>query len=126
VSWPVFKLALRLRLVMTALAALGMFAVLIMVGALFPAVGDAIGKLNLPEGVSDLLGGADYSTLTGWFRSEIGAVYGPLVIAAVAISSAVSATAGEEEKRVLALVLATRSSARASSWRRRGRSQPAR
>ena len=54
-----------------------------MVGALFPAVGGSIGKLDLPEGVTELLGGADYGTLAGWMRSEIGAVYGPLVIGAV-------------------------------------------
>src|SRR3954451_10772225 len=30
--------------------------------------------LDLPEGVADLLGGADYGTITGWIRSEIGAV----------------------------------------------------
>ena len=36
-----------------------------MVGALFPAVGDSIGKLDLPEGVAELLGGADYGTITG-------------------------------------------------------------
>ena len=48
-----------------------------MVGALFPAVGHTIGKLDLPKGVAMLLGGADYGTLTGWMRSEIAAVYGP-------------------------------------------------
>jgi len=71
-----------------------------------PAVGGTIGKLNLPRGVSELLGGADYATLTGWFQSEIGAVYGPLVIGAVAITAAAATTAGEEEDRILALVLA--------------------
>ena len=44
----------------------------------------------MPEGVADLLGGADYGTITGWMRSEIGAIYGPLVIAASAITAAVA------------------------------------
>ena len=105
-SLPVVALTIRLRLLMTALSALGMFLVILMVGALFPAVGDSIGKLDLPEGVADLLGGADYGTITGWMRSEIGAVYGPLVIAATAITGAAGATAGEEESGVLALTLA--------------------
>ncbi len=39
-------------------------------------------------------------------RSEIGAVYGPLVIAATAIVAAVALTAGEEEAGILGLVLA--------------------
>jgi ABC-2 type transport system permease protein len=69
-------------------------------------VGHTIGKLNIPKGVSDLLGGADYGTITGWFKGEIGSIYGPLVIAALAITGASAATAGEEEDRILALVLA--------------------
>ena len=36
---PTFLLAVRLRLVASVLAAVGMIAVLLMVGALFPAVG---------------------------------------------------------------------------------------
>jgi ABC-2 type transport system permease protein len=106
VTRPVFLLALRLRALTVALTALGMAAVIVMVGALFPAVGDSIGKLDLPEGVADLLGGADYGTIEGWMRSEIGAVYGPLVIGATAIVGAVGATAGEEEAGILGLVLA--------------------
>ena len=77
-----------------------------MVGALFPSVGDSIGKLDLPEGVTALLGGADYGTITGWMRSEIGAVYGPLLIAYTGISVAASSTAGEEEAGILGLTLA--------------------
>ena len=83
-----------------------MMLVIVMVGALFPAVGGSIGKLDLPEGVTELLGGADYGTLAGWMRSEIGAVYGPLVIGAVAITAAASLTAGEEEQGILAMVAA--------------------
>jgi ABC-2 type transport system permease protein len=98
-------MAVRLRIRSTVLTALGMASVILMVGALFPAVGDSIGKLDLPKGVSELLGGADYGTITGWMRSEIGAVYGPLVIAA-AITAAAGSTAGEEESGILGLVLA--------------------
>jgi ABC-2 type transport system permease protein len=102
----VFTLALRLRLASTAFAALGLVAVLLAVGGLFPAVGHSIGTLHLGKGVSDLLGGADYGTITGWYRAEIGSIYGPLVVGAVAIMGAVAATAGEEEDGILALVLA--------------------
>jgi ABC-2 type transport system permease protein len=69
-------------------------------------VGHTIGKLNIPKGVSQLLGGADYGTITGWYRSEIGSIYGPLVIGGLAIAGAVAVTAGEEENRILGLVLA--------------------
>ena len=104
-SWPAFTMTLRLRMGATASATVALIAVLLVVGALFPAVGDSFGKLHLPKGISDLLGGADYSTITGWYRAEIASFYGPLLIGAVAITGAVSSTAGEEEDRILALIL---------------------
>jgi ABC-2 type transport system permease protein len=105
-SWPVTRITLRLRLPGTVWAAVGLIAVMLVVGALFPAVGHTIGKLNVPSSVANLLGGADYGTITGWFRSEIAAVYAPLVIGALAITGASAAIAGEEEDGILALVLA--------------------
>jgi len=106
VSWPTTRMALRLRLAGTVWAAVGLVAVMVAVGALFPAVGHSIGKLDVPTSVANLLGGADYGTITGWFRSEIAIIYGPIVIAALAITGASAATAGEEEEGILALVLA--------------------
>jgi beta-exotoxin I transport system permease protein len=103
---PVLALALRLRSRTTASAAVGLVAVLLVVGALFPAVGASFAKFHLPKGVADLLGGADYGTITGWYRAEIASLYGPLVVALVAITAAVSGTAGEEESGIVALVLA--------------------
>ena len=103
--WPAFTLAVRLRLSGTASAAAGLIALIILAGALFPAVGHTIGKLSLPRGAANLLGGADYSTVAGWFKGEIASVYGPLVIAGVAITGAAATTAGEEEERVLSLLL---------------------
>jgi ABC-2 type transport system permease protein len=91
---------------MTGSVAIGIVAVLLATGALFPSIGHSFGRLSLPSGVSRLLGGADYTSPTGWFRSEIGSIYGPLLIAAVTITAAASTTAGEEEARILALVLA--------------------
>ena len=99
-------MTLRLRLPFAASAVFGLIAALLAVGALFPAVGHAIGKLAIPKGVAQLLGGADYATITGWYRSEMGSIYGPLLIAAVAIIGASASTAGEEEDRILGLVLA--------------------
>jgi ABC-2 type transport system permease protein len=106
VSRPTTRITVRLRLPSALWAAFGLVAVMVAVGALFPSVGHTIGKLDVPSSVANLLGGADYATITGWYRSEIAAIYGPLVIAAVAITGAVAATAGEEEDRILSLVLA--------------------
>lgn len=105
-SWSTARLTLRLRLAATVSAAVGLICVMAAVGALFPAVGHTIGTINVPRGVSNLLGGGDYGTITGWFRSEIASIYGPLVIAALAITGAATVTAGEEEDGILALVLA--------------------
>ena len=105
-TWAATRITLRLRLAGAVSTAVGLVAVMAAVGALFPAVGHTIGKLNVPTGVANLLGGADYGTITGWFRSEIAEIYGPLVAAFLAVSAAASAIAGEEEDRILALVLA--------------------
>jgi ABC-2 type transport system permease protein len=107
VSRATAELTLRLRLAGAISAAVALVAVMAAVGALFPAVGHTIGRLDVPKSVSNLLGGADYGTITGWFRSEIGAIYGPLLIAAMAIAGASAVTAGEEETGILALVLAS-------------------
>jgi len=106
VNWPTTRLTLRLRLLSTASAAAGLIAVMAAVGALFPAVGHTIGRINVPKSVLNLLGGGDYGTITGWFRSEIAAIYGPLVIGALAITGASAITAGEEEDGILGLVMA--------------------
>ena len=49
VSWPTTGIALRLRLPATVVGVLGLIAVMIAVGALFPAVGHSIGKLHVPS-----------------------------------------------------------------------------
>jgi ABC-2 type transport system permease protein len=103
---PALTMTLRLRMLTTVLSSVGVVVVILIVGALFPAVGGSIGKLDLPKGVTTLLGGADYATLTGWMRSEIGAVYGPLLLAYTGISIGAGSTAGEEEAGILALTLA--------------------
>ncbi len=104
-SAALIRVSLRLRAPAALIASAGMVAVLLAVGALFPSVGHAIGRLSLPQSVVNLLGGADYATVTGWFRSEIGSVYGPLVVGSLAISGAAALTAGEEEERIMALLL---------------------
>ena len=100
------RLELRLRARSFALAGLGLMAVAAITGALFPSFGSSLGKVNLPEGVGDLLGGGDFTSISGWLNTEIASVYGPLVVAGSAIAAAAATIAGEEERRILALVLA--------------------
>lgn len=100
------RMELRLRYRTAVFASTGLVIVIMIVGALYPSLKDTFGKLNVPEGVANLLGGADYSTLTGWLQSEIVATYGPLVFCAVAITTATATTTGDEDDRVLATLLA--------------------
>jgi ABC-2 type transport system permease protein len=97
---------LRVRRRRMILSALALVAVATVTGALYPAFGDSFGTVDLPKGVGDLIGGGDLSTISGWLNAEIVSVYGPLVLAGAAISAAAATIAGEEEDRILALVLA--------------------
>jgi beta-exotoxin I transport system permease protein len=106
VTGAAFGLELRLRARSFALAGLGLMAVAAITGALFPSFGESLGKVDLPQGVGDLLGGGDFASITGWLNTEIASVYGPLVVAGSAITAAAATIAGEEERRILALVLA--------------------
>jgi ABC-2 type transport system permease protein len=105
-SAAIFTMELRLRTRSVLSAAIGLICLTGVVGALFPSLEDSIGNLNLPTGVRDLLGTSDFSTIAGWLQTEITSVYGPLVFAGVAIAAAAATTAGEEEDRIFALVLA--------------------
>lgn len=102
----VFWLELRLRRRSALLSAAALIAVATMTGALYPAFGASFGTVDLPEGVSDLIGGGDFSTITGWLKAEVASVYGPLVVGGVAISAAAATIAGEEQSRILSVVLA--------------------
>lgn len=99
------RMELRLRSRTAAYAGAGLVVVIMIVGALYPSLKDTFGKLHVPRGVANLLGGADYSTLTGWLQSEIVATYGPLVFCIVAITTATATTTGDEDDGVLATLL---------------------
>ena len=101
-----FTLELRLRARLVMLAAVAMIALAAAVGALYPAFGDAIGDLSLPQGVGDLIGGGDLSSLAGWLKTEVVSISAPAVAGGIAITCAAATIAGEEEGRILALVLA--------------------
>jgi len=106
VTGAAFALELRLRARSFLLAGLGLMTVAAITGALFPSLGSSLGTIELPEGVGELLGSGDFASIAGWLDTEIASVYGPLVVAGSAIAAAAATIAGEEERRVLALVLA--------------------
>jgi len=102
----VVETELRLRARTVIAAASGLISLTAIVGSLFPSLGGSIGHLNLSKEVSGLIGSSDFSTITGWLRAEITSIYGPLVFSGVAILACTATIAGEEEERILALVLA--------------------
>jgi ABC-2 type transport system permease protein len=106
VSAAILGLELRFRARAVASAALGLVALTALVGSLYPSLGDSIADVKIPKEIGDFIGGGDLATIQGWLRAEIMAVYGPVVFAVIAITSATATTAGEEEGHVFALVLA--------------------
>jgi ABC-2 type transport system permease protein len=97
---------LRLRARTVLAAASGLIVLTALVGSLFPSLGNSIGQLHLSKEVSGLIGGSDFSTISGWLRTEITSIYGPLVLSGVAILAAATTIAGEEEEQILSLILA--------------------
>lgn len=105
-SAAILGLELRFRARAVASAALGLVALTALVGSLYPSLGDSIADVEIPKEIGDFIGGGDLATIQGWLRAEIMAVYGPVVFAVIAITSATATTAGEEEGHIFALVLA--------------------
>ena len=101
----VFEITLRRRARPTAIAAVAMAVIIVLVCALFPSLGESLGNLNLGSGASNLLGGGDFSTLPGYLSTEVFSIYGPAVVIGVGITAIVAVTAREEEDGILGLVL---------------------
>ena len=57
----ILRMELRLRARTVVLAALGLMSVAVLVGALFPSLGDSIGDVRLPDGVGDLPSSGTFS-----------------------------------------------------------------
>jgi len=79
------------------------------VGALWPPLKKTFASLsaNLPAAFDQILGSVSMGTPAGWVNAEMMSVVAPGFLVAMAILSAGAATAGEEQARTLALVLAT-------------------
>jgi ABC-2 type transport system permease protein len=82
------------------------------VGALWPPLKKTFASLSasLPAAFDRLLGGVSMATPAGWVNAEMMSLVAPGFLIAMAILSAGAATAGEEQARTLALVLATSAS----------------
>lgn len=77
------------------------------IGALWLALEDVFADIDLPSAFDTILGGAPINTPAGWINGEMLSIVGPGFLIATALISASAATAGEEQRRTLGLVLAT-------------------
>lgn len=77
------------------------------VGALWIALEDVFADLTLPDAFDTILGDAPITTPAGWVNAEMLSMVGPGFLIATALISASAATAGEEQRRTLGLVLST-------------------
>lgn len=82
------------------------------VGALWPPLKKTFASLSasLPAAFDRLLGNVSLATPAGWMNAEMMSLVAPGFLIATAIISGGTATAGEEQARTLALVLATSAS----------------
>ncbi|MGA8980243.1 MAG: ABC transporter permease [Pedococcus sp.] len=77
------------------------------VGALWIPLKDVFADLVFPAAFDAILGGAPINTPAGWVNAELLSMVGPGLLIAAALISATAATAGEEQRHTLALVLST-------------------
>lgn len=87
----------RIRLVTGLLV--GLAALTVMYLAMFPAIKDQLDLFaaELPDAMKALIGDADLSTLEGYLRSEVFALTAPILVAALAITTAVALTRAERD-----------------------------
>lgn len=84
-------------------------AVAVGVGALWPPLRETFASIasDFPAAFDALLGGLSIATPEGWMHAELMSIMGPGFLIAMAMISAASASAGEEQDRTLGLVLST-------------------
>ncbi len=90
------------------IAAILIFAVALMEGAVYPLIDDMVITLaqQLPDALMAITGGGDLSTPEGFYQLEVYGLIGPIAAIAVAVAFGASALAGEEARGTMGLLLA--------------------
>ena len=91
---------------------IGLGVVVLMYAAFYPSIKESAADLqayidNLPEAISGIFAGEDYTSPTGYLESEFFNTMGALVVLIFAIGAGARAIAGEEEAGTLDLLLST-------------------
>lgn len=90
--------------------AVGIVGTVLMYASFWPSVRDNAEQFNrylkdLPEFLSNLIGGLDFATPEGYLQSELFSFIGPILMLVYAVGAGSRAIAGEEEARTLDLLL---------------------
>lgn len=101
--------AVRERLVLVGAVSALMVGMGLIVGALWPSLQDTFADIqeSLPDAFSTVLAGADMSTPSGWANAEMMSMVAPAGAIAVAVISAMKATANEEQSKTMGVLLGT-------------------
>lgn len=104
---PLVAHATRERLPLVAAVSGLMVGMGLVVGALWPSLKGTFADLqdSLPDAFSTVLAGADMSTPSGWANAEMMSMIAPAGVIAVAVISAMKATANEEESKTMGVLL---------------------
>ena len=102
----VFARTLADRLTMALVAGAAMFVFGVWMGPLFTTMEDSLAGMTegFGEGFTDIFG--DFATPTGWLNAELYSLVVPGVVAYVAVASAATAFAREQEERSIGLLVA--------------------
>lgn len=105
----IYTRAVADKTVLVSVLAFYGLAMAVGVGALWPPLQETFAAIagKFPAAFDALLGGLSIATPAGWMHAELMSLMGPGFLIAMAMMSAVSATAGEEQDRTLGLVLST-------------------
>ena len=99
--------AVRERFVLVSAVSALMVGMGLIVGALWPSLKDTFADIqdSLPDAFTTILAGADMSTPSGWANAEMMSMVAPAGVIAVAVISAMKATANEEETKTMGVLL---------------------
>ena len=88
---------------------IGLGLMIVWVMAIYPSVESELSDYvkAMPEAMKSLFGMDDITSLAGFVHAEVFSLMGPLVFLALAITAGASTLAGEEQDRMLPLLLAT-------------------
>lgn len=106
-AWPMFRVAVRDRLVLVLVTSAVMVLMGLMVGSLWPSLQDALADMTevMPEAILVAFAAGDMGSAEGWVNAEMLSFTAPVAVLVVGALSGARATAGEEQDGTMGLLL---------------------